>query len=68
KIKVVGIKVPGRGWWHNTPLSRWNIKGLPTVTIRDATPPPQEQQQNVSSNSASSNSGHHGCGSNAGGC
>ncbi|MCY4190975.1 MAG: hypothetical protein OXD42_06590 [Rhodospirillaceae bacterium] len=33
KIKVVGIKVPGRGWWHNTALSNWNVKGLPTKSF-----------------------------------
>ena len=40
KIKVDGIKVPYKGWWHHTSWSDWDIKGLPTITIKDATPAP----------------------------
>ncbi|MCY3984657.1 MAG: hypothetical protein OXE85_12175 [Roseovarius sp.] len=39
KIKVVGIKVPFKAWWHNTRMSDWKVEGLPTITIKDATQP-----------------------------
>ncbi|MCY4150608.1 MAG: hypothetical protein OXE94_00010 [Aestuariivita sp.] len=41
KIKVDGIRVPYKGWWHNAPLSGYGFTGLPTtIIIEDATPAP----------------------------
>ena len=76
KIKVVGIRTPFKGWWHNTRFSDWTITGLPTITITDATPPPtaeevqagQSANQPQQSSSSSGNTNTGGCGRNAGGC
>ncbi len=41
KIKVDGIRVPYKGWWHDVRASDYNFTGLPTtIIIEDATPAP----------------------------
>ncbi|MCY4168208.1 MAG: hypothetical protein OXE82_08000 [Rhodobacter sp.] len=39
RIKVVRVDVPNV-WWYSTALFYWTVTGLPTITIKDATPAP----------------------------
>ena len=41
KVEVLVRHRWGASYWRTTPSSKWNIGGVKTATIIDATPPPQ---------------------------